>query len=107
MARYGSVDDETVITEYLDTHLEGGIKQKNLDLVLNLIDEFVELKESVMEGGRNMEDKIKEAIDLLRKNDYVVVKIKDRMNEDADKCAETGYGDCTSCSCFICAAGLE
>ena len=54
-----------------------------------------------------MEDKIKEAIDLLRKNDYVVVKMTDRMNEDADKCAETGYGECTSCSCFICAAGLE
>ena len=47
MARYGSGDDETVITEYLDAHLEGGIKQKNLDLVLDLMDEFVELKESV------------------------------------------------------------
>ena len=50
MARYGSGDDETVIAEYLDAHLEGGIEQKNLDLVLDLIDEFVELKESVMEG---------------------------------------------------------
>lgn len=50
MARYGSGDDETVITKYLDAHLEGGIKQKNLDLVLDLMDEFVELKESVMEG---------------------------------------------------------
>ena len=50
MARYSSGSDETVITEYLDAHLEGGIKQKNLDLVLDLIDEFVELKESVMEG---------------------------------------------------------
>lgn len=52
MARYGSGDDEIVITEYLDAHLEGGIKQKNLDLVLDLMDEFVELKESVMEGGK-------------------------------------------------------
>ena len=50
MARYGSGDDETVITEYLDVHLEDGIKQKNLDLVLDLMDEFVELKETVMEG---------------------------------------------------------
>lgn len=50
MARYGSGDDETVITVYLDAHLEGGIKQKNLDLVLDLIDEFVGLKESVLEG---------------------------------------------------------
>ena len=53
MTRYGSGDDETVITEYLDAHLEGGIKQKNLDLVLDLMDEFVELKESVMEGDSN------------------------------------------------------
>lgn len=53
MARYGSGDNETVITEYLDAYLEGGIKQKNLDLVLDLMDEFVELKELVMEGNKN------------------------------------------------------
>lgn len=53
MARYGSGDDETVITEYLDAHLEEDVKQKNLDLVLDLMDEFVELKESVMEGDNN------------------------------------------------------
>lgn len=45
MARYGSRDDETIITEYLDSHLENGIKQKNLDFVLDLIDEYVELIE--------------------------------------------------------------
>ena len=61
MARYGSGDNEIVITEYLDAHLEGGIKQKNLDLLLDLMDEFVELKESVMEGdsdvkGNNIKD---------------------------------------------------
>lgn len=44
MAKYGSGDDETVVTEYLNTHLENGIKQKNLDL----IDEYVELKETVL-----------------------------------------------------------
>ena len=49
MVRYGSGDDETIITEYLDAHLENGIKQKNLDLVLDLMDEFVELKEMVEE----------------------------------------------------------
>lgn len=53
MARYGSEDDETVITEYLDAHLEGGIKQKNLDLVLDLIDGYADLKEAVMEGDSN------------------------------------------------------
>lgn len=50
MARYGSGNDETVITEYLDAHLEDGIKQKNLDLVLDLMDEFVELKECVLDS---------------------------------------------------------
>lgn len=49
MARYGSGDDETIITEYLDAHLENGIKQKNLDLVLNLIDEYVDLKEAIQQ----------------------------------------------------------
>lgn len=47
MARYGSGNNETVVTEYLDSHLEGGIKQKNLDKVLDLINEYVDLKESV------------------------------------------------------------
>ena len=47
MARYGSGDDETVVTEYLDSHLEGGIKQKNLDKVLDLIDMYADLKESM------------------------------------------------------------
>lgn len=49
-----------------------------------------------------MEDKIKEAIDLLRKNDYVVVKITDGMNKYTDACA-SGYGNCIDCPCFICA----
>ena len=53
MARYGSGDDETVITEYLYAHLEGGIKQKNLDLVLDLMDEYADLKETVMEEENN------------------------------------------------------
>ena len=53
MARYGSGDDETIITEYLDTHLENGIKQKNLDLVLDLIDTYVDLKEAIeVERGK-------------------------------------------------------
>ena len=53
MARYGSGDEETVITEYLDAHLEDGIKQKNLDLVLDLIDGYADLKEAVMEEENN------------------------------------------------------
>lgn len=49
MTRYGSGNDETIITEYLDVHLENGIKQKNLDFVLDLIDAYVELVESLGE----------------------------------------------------------
>lgn len=45
--QYGSEDGETIVTEYLDAHLETGIKQKNLDLILDLIDEYIDLKEQV------------------------------------------------------------
>lgn len=45
--QYGQGDKESIITKYMDAHLEGGIKQKNLDKVLNLIDEYVCLKECV------------------------------------------------------------
>ena len=45
MARYGSGNNETVVTEYLDAHLENGIKQKNLDTILDLMDEYIELIE--------------------------------------------------------------
>ena len=47
MARYGSGDDEIIITEYLDAHLENGIKQKNLDLILDMIDMYADLVESL------------------------------------------------------------
>lgn len=50
MARYGSKNDETVITEYLDTHLENGIKQKNLDLILDKIDDYITLRESIKQN---------------------------------------------------------
>ena len=49
MAKYGIGNDETIITEYLDSHLENGIKQKNLDFVLDLIDDYVELVERTTE----------------------------------------------------------
>ena len=47
MARYGSGNEETIITEYLDAHLENGIKQKNLDLVLDMMDMYADLVESL------------------------------------------------------------
>lgn len=45
--KYGQGNEDSIITEYLDSHLEGGIKQKNLDKVLDLIDGYIELKEAL------------------------------------------------------------
>lgn len=50
MARYGSGNDDTIITEYLDSHLENGIKQKNLDFILDIIDDYVYLVESSVQN---------------------------------------------------------
>lgn len=50
MARYGTGNEETVITEYLNSNLENGIKQKNLDKILDLVDEYVEFKEAATKG---------------------------------------------------------
>lgn len=47
MTMYGSGDEETIITKYLDAHLDNGIKQKNLDLVLDIIDMYADLLESL------------------------------------------------------------
>lgn len=46
VVRYGTGSDDTVVTDYLDSHLENGIKQKNLDKILDLIDDYVELREA-------------------------------------------------------------
>ena len=48
--KYGQGNEDSIITEYLDSHLEGGIKQKNLDKVLDLIDGYIELKEALLDG---------------------------------------------------------
>lgn len=42
---YGQENDESVITKYLDTHIESGIAQKNLDKILDIIDDYIGLKE--------------------------------------------------------------
>lgn len=51
MAKYGSGNDETIITDYLDSHLNKGIKQNSLDFILDIIDNYVELLESVLDEG--------------------------------------------------------
>ncbi len=42
---YGQENDESVITKYLDAHIENEIVQKNLDKILDIIDDYIELKE--------------------------------------------------------------
>lgn len=54
-----------------------------------------------------MEEKIKEAIKLLRENNYFVHKIPDNLCDTAENCCETGYGDCCDCSCFVCLVGND
>lgn len=50
---YGQENDESVITKYLDAHLEDGIKQKNLDKILDIIDDYIELKEWLVSQQEN------------------------------------------------------
>ena len=50
---YGQKDDNDIITSYPNSNLEGGIKQCNLDHILDLIDDYVELVEAVEERKEN------------------------------------------------------
>lgn len=54
-----------------------------------------------------MEDKIQEAIDLLRNNGYFVTKIPDDddLCGEAEFCCRTGYGECLRCNCYVCLLG--
>lgn len=42
---YGQENNESLITEYLDAHIEKEIKQKNLDRILDIIDDYIDLVE--------------------------------------------------------------
>ena len=46
---YGQEDDNAIITSYPNSNLEDGIKQCNLDRILDLIDDYVELVEAIEE----------------------------------------------------------
>lgn len=47
---YGQMNDKCFVTKYLDAHLYGGIQQKNLDKILDLLDEYIDLVEKVEEN---------------------------------------------------------
>ena len=49
---YGQEDDNAIIASYPNSNLENGIKQSNLDRILDLIDDYVELVEAIEEGGK-------------------------------------------------------
>ena len=50
---YGQIDDESYIVKYLDANLENGIKQKNLDKILDIMNNYIDLVEEI-----NREQKI-------------------------------------------------
>lgn len=41
--------ENPVITEYLGDHISGGILWSNLNIILDLIDDYIELVEATME----------------------------------------------------------
>lgn len=45
---YGQEDEDSLITNYLDAHIETAIKQENLDKILNIIDNYIDLAEEVI-----------------------------------------------------------
>ena len=49
---YGQEDDNAIIISYSNSNLEGGIKQCNLDRILDIIDDYVELVEAIEEEGK-------------------------------------------------------
>lgn len=49
---YGQGNDESIINEYLDGHICGGIRQKDLDKILDIIDDYIELVEHLT--GKDM-----------------------------------------------------
>lgn len=49
---YGQRTDKSIINEYLDGHICGGIRQKDLDEILDIIDDYIELVEVIT--GKDM-----------------------------------------------------
>lgn len=53
-----------------------------------------------------MDGNLQKAKELLRANGYIVTKITDQMNKDADECVEMMENgqdkECFGCSCNIC-----
>ena len=46
---------------------------------------------------------IKEAKKLLQENNYIVIKMTEQMDRDANECeASNGSKDCSECSCNLC-----
>ena len=41
-------DEDSLITNYLDTHIETAITQRNLDRILDIIDNYIDLAEEVI-----------------------------------------------------------
>jgi len=60
-----------------------------------------------LRGGKreNMNEEIRNAIDLLRKNNYIVIKITEQMIKDYMDCNDVNkdtHKNCPDCSCKFC-----
>ncbi len=53
---YGHGNDESIINEYLDGHICGRIRQKDLDKILDIIDDYIELVEVITEKDMAYEE---------------------------------------------------
>lgn len=53
-----------------------------------------------------MEEKIIEAIKLLKENGYFVRKIPKDIGKTAEECCHSSCGDCMECKCFACMLGI-
>lgn len=53
---YGHGNDESIINEYLDGHICGRIRQKDLDKILDIIDDYIELVEVITEKDMTYEE---------------------------------------------------
>jgi len=52
-----------------------------------------------------MEDKIKEAIEILIDNGYIVKRLTKQMKCDMDECEKSnGEKECFGCACSVCIA---
>jgi hypothetical protein len=65
-------------------------------------EQFKQVNQDIRDVDNN-ENRIVEAIKLLRENGYIVKKFTKEMELDSDKCeSSNGNKDCMGCACSVC-----